>query len=83
MRGDVRLSDLKRTRAVRAKLMNVKIPETTLGGIDTIAGELGCSKTDAVIALLNEGLDAFETRREEFPKTAKRRLRRGRPPKPL
>lgn len=63
--------------------MNVKIPDTVSKAIDSVSQQLGCAKTATVIALLNEGLDAFEARRAEFaqlaPKT--KRPRRGRPRK--
>jgi hypothetical protein len=51
--------------------MNVHIPTHTLTAIHVIAAELGCSKTAVVIALLNEGLDAFEDRRGEFVRRCK------------
>jgi hypothetical protein len=53
------------------KLMNIRIPEHTATAIDTLARELGCSKNDVVIALFNEGLDAFEQRRGEFVRRRK------------
>jgi hypothetical protein len=56
------------------KLINARIPEHTLTAILAIAAELGCSKAKVVIALLNEGLDAFEERRGEF---SRRRQRGG------
>jgi hypothetical protein len=82
MKSTLRLSDLQTPSRTASKLMNVKIPDATAGGIDQIAVTLHCTKTAAVIALLNEGLDAFAARRGEFPRlpTTKRR-RRGRPRK--
>jgi hypothetical protein len=82
MKSTLHLSDLQRPMDGASKLMNVKIPDATAAGVDQIAAELHCTKTAAVIALLNEGLDAFAARRGEFPPspTTKRR-RRGRPPK--
>ena len=81
MKSTLHLSDLQTPIGV-SKLMNVKIPDTTAAGVDQIAAELHCTKTAAVIALLNEGLDAFAARWDEFPRvpTTKRR-RPGRPPK--
>lgn len=58
MRANLRLADLESAGGrARCKLMNVKVPESTMARIDAVAAALGCSKTDAVIALLNEGLD--------------------------
>lgn len=80
MRADLRLSDLEQQAAHGAtKLMNAKVPISLSDSIDSMAENLGCSKTDAVIALLNEGLDAFEEKRSQFPLSAQKRPRRGRP----
>ena len=57
MRADLRLSDLRRREKGASKLMNVKIPAHTSDAIQRVARELGASKTEVVIALLNEGLD--------------------------
>lgn len=40
--------------------MNVQIPDTVAAGIARIAKETGATKTDVIIALLNEGLDAAQ-----------------------
>jgi hypothetical protein len=69
----LRLSDLKSVFKPR-KVMNVPIPENTLTAIQALAAELGYSQTDVIIALLNEGLDAFEERRAELVHTSRRRL---------
>lgn len=80
-RADLRLADLHQSAGGPAKLMNVKVPVDVAVGIERVAGELGCTKTAAVIALMNEGLDAFDARRDEFTAPARpRRTRRGRPP---
>jgi hypothetical protein len=57
MRSDLRLTDLQRRERSASKLMNVKIPGDVSDAIRRVARELGVSKTDVVIALLNEGLD--------------------------
>lgn len=57
MRSDLRLTDLKRRERSVSKLMNVKIPVHVSDAIHRVARALGASKTDVVIALLNEGLD--------------------------
>jgi len=57
MRSDLRLTDLTRRKRSTSKLMNVKIPAHLSDAIHRVARALGASKTDVVIALLNEGLD--------------------------
>lgn len=78
MRTNIRLSDLERGAGERGpwKLMNVKVPDTVARRIDEAAAALGCAKTAIVIALINEGLDAFAERRQEFPSAPVRRRRR-------
>ena len=57
MRSDLRLSDLRKRERGASKLMNVKIPTHVSDAIQRVARALGASKTEVVIALLNEGLD--------------------------
>jgi hypothetical protein len=60
---DIRLGDLvNRGRKGReeTKLMNVKVPTTVLSRINRVAANLGATKTEVVIAILNEGLDSAE-----------------------
>lgn len=61
---EMRLEDLV-TRGKRGreetKLMNVKVPSTVLARIDRVAASLGATKTEVVIAILNEGLDSAES----------------------
>jgi len=57
MRSDLRLTDLKRRERSASKLMNVFVPAEVSDAIGRVARELGTSKTDVVVALLNEGLD--------------------------
>ncbi|HVO27907.1 MAG TPA: hypothetical protein VMW56_30220 [Candidatus Margulisiibacteriota bacterium] len=40
--------------------MNVKVPADVLARLDRVAATLGTSKTEVVIAILNEGLDTAE-----------------------
>lgn len=61
MRGELRLSDLKKREYTSSRLMNVKIPAYVSDAIQKVASDLGASKTEVVIALLNEGLDAAST----------------------
>lgn len=57
MRSDLRLTDLRRRDRGTSRLMNVKIPTDLSDAIQRVARDLGASKTEVVIALLNEGLD--------------------------
>jgi len=43
-----------------SKLMNVKVPADVLARIDRVAANLGATKTEVVIAILNEGLETAE-----------------------
>ena len=81
MRSDLRLSALRERTQVRSKLMNVKVPDTLHAALHRAVQELGCTKTAAVIALLNEGLDAFAERRTELVagRAGAKQKRRGRP----
>ena len=60
---NLRLDDLV-TRGKRGReetrLMNVKVPANVLNRIDRVATNLGATKTEVVIAILNEGLEAAE-----------------------
>jgi hypothetical protein len=60
---NLRLDDLvvrgKRGRE-ESKLMNVKVPAAVLARIDRVAANLGATKTEVVIAILNEGLQTAE-----------------------
>lgn len=60
MRSDLRLTDLRKRDKGTSKLMNVKIPTHVSDAIQRVAKELGASKTEVVIALLNEGIDVSE-----------------------
>jgi len=57
-RSELRVSDLKKRDFSGSRLMNVKIPAYVSDAIQRMAKDLGASKTEVVIALLNEGLDA-------------------------
>jgi hypothetical protein len=43
--------------------MNVKIPSTLVTAIDELHKQLAVSKTEVVLALLNEGLAVAQTRK--------------------
>ena len=59
----IRLNDLV-TRGKKgreeSKLMNVKVPNDVLARIDRVAKHLRTTKTNVVVAILNEGLDKAE-----------------------
>jgi len=55
-RSNLRLGDLKARTPAQTRLMNVKVPIDTLAGIDKLAKKMNASKTEVVVALLNEAL---------------------------
>jgi hypothetical protein len=58
--SQLRLADLLRAPMSPAdrRLVNLKVPADTLGRVHELAQKLGVTKTAAVIAVLNEGLQA-------------------------
>jgi hypothetical protein len=59
----LRLNDLvtrERRGREESKLMNVKVPADVSTRIDCVAANLGATKTEVVVAILNEGLDKTE-----------------------
>jgi hypothetical protein len=60
MRSELRLRDLKNRERGSSRLMNVKIPAYVSDAIQQVASDLGASKTEVVIALLNEGLEVAQ-----------------------
>jgi hypothetical protein len=58
MRAELRIRDLKNRQYSGSRLMNVKIPTRVSDAIERVAGDLDASKTEVVVALLNEGLRA-------------------------
>ena len=67
MPGDLKLRDLKQRERSSSRLMNVKIPAYVSAAIDRVARDLDASKTEVVIALLNEGLQASATALKGWP----------------
>ena len=60
---NLRLDDLVvrgRRGREETRLMNVKVPSNVLVRIDKVAANLGATKTEVVIAILNEGLETAE-----------------------
>ncbi len=66
MRADLRLSDLKTRERRTSRLMNVKIPVHLSDAIEEVARALGASKTEVVVALLNEGLGVAQSTMKDF-----------------
>jgi hypothetical protein len=58
MHAGIRLRDLKQRQRGSSRLMNVKIPVYVSDAIERVARDLDASKTEVVIALLNEGIEA-------------------------
>jgi hypothetical protein len=83
MRSELRLSDLKNRERSIARLMNVKIPVYVSDAIERVARDLNASKTDVVIALLNQGLSVASDALGgwEPPKHATMAVKVGRPRK--
>jgi hypothetical protein len=78
MRADFTLTDLKNRERSTSKLMNVKIPAHLNDAIQSVARDLHASKTEVVIALLNEGLEASALALKGWhsPRVAAREARR-------
>ena len=55
-RDKLRLSDLKTRTPTGTRLMNVKVPIDIVAAVDRLSKQLNASKTDVVVALLNEAL---------------------------
>jgi hypothetical protein len=75
VRSTLGLDDLRTMRTEPVKLMNVSVPADTARGIDRVAAEMGVTKTDAVAALLNEGLAAFGELSAKWKPSLRRRRR--------
>ncbi len=67
--SNLRLDDLvargKRGRET-ARLINIKVPTNVLNRLNLVASRLGATKTEVVLAMLNEGLDAAEQELTRF-----------------
>lgn len=71
---NLRLNDLLTRRkrgGEQTKLMNVKVPANVLNRIDSVASNLGATKTEVVIAILNEGLESAEKELKTWKPPAK------------
>ncbi len=70
----LKLADLKQRAATETALLAVRLPDKTMAEIRTVARALNIRMRALVLALLNEGLDAYES---SSPR-AKSGRRRGR-----
>jgi hypothetical protein len=55
-RSNLRLRDLKARTPTATRLMNVKLPLDVVTAVDRLSKKLNTSKTQVVVALLNEAL---------------------------
>ena len=56
-RSNLRIADLKARKPTTTRLINVKIPGHIVEAINRLAEELGTTKTEVIIALLEAGLE--------------------------
>ena len=56
-RSNLRITDLKARKPTTTRLINVKIPGHIVEAINRLAEELGTTKTEVIIALLEAGLE--------------------------
>jgi hypothetical protein len=56
----LKLADLKQRAATETALLAVRLPGKTMGEIRDVARQLNIRMRALVLALLNEGLDAYE-----------------------
>ena len=61
-RSKLRLTDLKTRTPSGTRLMNVKVPVEILSAVERLAKRLKASKTDVVVALLNDALAVAEVK---------------------
>lgn len=57
----LKLADLKQRAATETALLAVRLPGKTMSEIRDVARQLNIRMRALVLALLNEGLDAYET----------------------
>lgn len=70
----LKLADLKQRAATETALLAVRLPDKTMTEIRTVARALNIRMRALVLALLNEGLDAYESSSPRA-KSARRRVR--------
>lgn len=75
MKRNLKLTDLKeRSEVVPMKLLSVRVPVDLIQRIDHVVDLLNAGKGEAVVALLNEGLERYDQARGRVRK----RVRSGR-----
>ncbi len=75
MKRNLKLTDLKeRSEVVPMKLLSVRVPVDLIQRIDHVVDLLNAGKGEAVVALLNEGLERYDKARGRVRK----RVRSGR-----
>jgi GH24 family phage-related lysozyme (muramidase) len=57
-RSNLRIADLKQRQPTSRRLINVRIPAHQADAIARLADQLGTSKSEVIVALLNAGLEA-------------------------
>ena len=63
MRSQLRIADLKGGHNGRGRTISVRVPAHIAEAISQLAKELGASKADVTVALLNEGLHVVRKKR--------------------
>jgi hypothetical protein len=63
-RASLRIADLKGRTRLPMRMMNVRLPTPIIDVIDKLAADLGRSKNEVVVALLNSGLDQARARKK-------------------
>ena len=71
MREKLRLVDLQKRTPATTRLMNVKLPLDVVTAIDRLSKRLNASKTDTVIALLNEALAVAGEKTKKLAKASR------------
>ena len=69
-RSKLRLSDLKTRTPNVSRLMNVELPVELCNAIDQLAKQLHATKTNVIVALLNEGLAVAQKKHARFGNSA-------------
>lgn len=60
----IRVADLlSKTKRTNARLWNIRMPKALFARIEGIAEDFGASKTEVVVALINDGLEVVRKHR--------------------
>jgi len=71
----LRIQDLMNQTRTASGLLNVRIPTPVADAIDKLAKDTGATKTDVIVALLNEGLSGAKATFADM--TPKKRAAKG------